>query len=233
MILTLKELAEHLKLNDRTVLRMLKNGQIEGAKVGGQWRFNGSQIDKIFFQQPVNDDDVPLEQLTHSRFEIPISRLINDQRIFLDMKATNVDEVIDELTVPSLFNTLVLDIKDLRDKCKSRENLLSTGVGNGIAVPHPRDPISSLRASGCVVIGRSKAGVDYNAADGKPVNYFFLICSQTIELHLHLMGKVSNLVRDDAFMKVMKSAKEPQEIMTAIMAHERSEFLKSSDDSDD
>ena len=232
MILTLKELAEHLKLNDRTVLRMLKNGQIEGAKVGGQWRFNGSQIDKLFFQQPVSEDDVPLEELTHSRFEIPISRLIDDKRVFLDMKATNVDEAIDELTDPALFNTLVLDINDLREKCRAREKLLSTGIGNGIAVPHPRDPITALRAPGCVVIGRSKNGVEYNAADDKPVHYFFLICSQTIELHLHLIGKIANLVRDAAFMKVMKSAKAPKDVITGIMTHERAEFLNVSNDSD-
>ena len=42
MILTLKELAEHLKVNERTILRMLKCGQIDGKKIGGQWRFNGS-----------------------------------------------------------------------------------------------------------------------------------------------------------------------------------------------
>ena len=226
MILTLKELAEHLKLNERTVLRMAKNGQIEGSKVGGQWRFNGSQIDKVFFKKPEKEDDVPLEVLTRSRIGIPVSRLIDENRIFLDMKAKNVDEVIDELTPAALFNTLVLDIKDLREKCKKREELLSTGVGNGIAVPHPRDPISSLRTLGCFVIGRSKKGVDYNAADGKPVNYFFLICSQSIELHLHLIGQVASLVNDPTFMKAVKAAKAPKDVITAIMAHERAEFLK-------
>ena len=49
MILTLKELAEHLKVNERTILRMRENGQIEGVKIGGQWRFNGSQIDRMLF----------------------------------------------------------------------------------------------------------------------------------------------------------------------------------------
>lgn len=226
MILTLKELAEHLKLNDRTILRMLKTGQIHGVKVGGQWRFNGSQIDKMFFSsQPSGSEDVPLSELTHSQIEIPISRLVNENRIFLDMKATNVKDVITELTNNKLFNSLVLDIPDLREKCLARENLLSTGVGNGIAVPHPRDPIPTLRASGCVVIGRSINGVDFNAIDGKPVHLFFLLCSQTIELHLHIIGKMANLVKDQHFLDVCKSAKAPADIIRGIMEHERAEFL--------
>jgi len=226
MILTLKELAEHLKLNDRTVMRMLKTGQIQGVKVGGQWRFNGSQIDRVFFPAEIGSEDVPLSELTHTQFGIPVSRLTNENRIFLDMKATNVEEAIAELTNPQLFNSLVLDIQDLRAKCMARESLLSTGVGNGIAVPHPRDPIPTLRASGCIVIGRSKAGIDYNAADGKPVHLFFLICSQTIELHLHLIGKIATLIHHQKFIDLCKTTESPSEIIRAIMEYERAEFLK-------
>lgn len=235
MILTLKELAEHLKLNDRTILRMLKTGQITGAKVGGQWRFNGSQIDRIFFPgKPLGEDDVPLSELTRSPFEIPISRLVDEKRIFLDMKATNAEEAITELTPSQLFNSLVLDITDLREKFIAREKLLSTGVGNGIAVPHPRDPISTLRASGAIILGRSANGVDFNAADGQPVHYFFLICSQTIELHLLLVGKIANLIRNPDFLETFKNAQDPSEVIRAIMEHERAEFLKETEqDSDD
>ena len=209
MILTLRELAEHLKVTDRTILRMLKTGQIQGVKIGGQWRFNGSQIDRVFFPDgPLGSDDVPLSELTHSQFEIPISRLVNENRIFLDMKATTVEEAINELTDVKLFNSLVLDITDLRAKCLARENLLSTGVGNGIAVPHPRDPISTLQASGCVVIGRSSKGVDFKAPDGKPVDLFFLVCSQTIELHLHIMGRMSALLSDANFVQCSTSQRQ-------------------------
>ncbi len=52
MILTLKELADYLRVNERTIIRMLKAGKIQGTKIGGQWRFNGSQIDQFFFCSP-------------------------------------------------------------------------------------------------------------------------------------------------------------------------------------
>ena len=226
MILTLKELADYLKLNDRTVLRMLKNGQIQGTKLGGQWRFNGSEIDQLFFPNKTKSDDVPLSELTHSQFGIQLSRLINKDRIFLDMKATNPEEAINELVNAQVFNKLVLNVNELRAKCLERESMLSTGVGNGIAVPHPRDPVPTLRASGCIVFGRSVQGIEYNAVDGKPVHLFFLLCSQTADLHLYLMGKIATLLRNESFVETCMKCQAPEELIHAMMETERSAFLK-------
>lgn len=228
MILTLKELADYLKLNDRTIIRMLKNGQIKGTKLGGQWRFNGSEIDQLFFpNKEEGSDDVPLSELTHSQFGIQLSRLINADRIILDMKATTAEEAINELVNPQVFNKLVLNVNELRAKCMEREKMLSTGVGQGIAVPHPRDPVPTLRASGCIVFGRSEKGIEFNSVDGKPVKLFFLICSQTADLHLYLMGKIATMLRDKNFVSLCNSCKEPDELIRAMMAFERSAFLKS------
>ena len=226
MILTLKELADYLKLNDRTIIRMLKNGQIKGTKLGGQWRFNGSEIDQLFFPNKESSDDVPLSELTHSQFGIQLSRLINPERIILDMKATTPEEAISELVNPQVFNKLVLNVNELRAKCLEREKMLSTGVGNGIAVPHPRDPVPTLRASGCIVFGRSTKGIEYNSIDGKPVNLFFLICSQTADLHLYLMGKIATMLKDAKFVELCKICKEPEELIRAMMEFERAMFLK-------
>lgn len=227
MILTLKELAEYLRVNERTILRMLKTGQIQGVKIGGQWRFNGRQIDHVFFPetQREHDEDVPLQELVQSHIQIPISRLLTEERILLDLQATTVEGIIEELTPPLLFNNLVFDLNDLREKCLAREQIVSTAVGNGLAVPHPRDPITTLRAPVCVIIGRSTKGVDFGAADKKKVHLFFFQCSQSIELHLHLMGRIATLLRDEEFVKICRNAKTPEDIITAVMEHERDEFL--------
>lgn len=226
MILTLKELAEYLRVNERTILRMLKTGQIQGAKIGGQWRFNGGQIDKVFFPNaPLGEEDVPLTALTQSQIDIPISRMMNEDRVILDLQANSVEDVINELVLPKVFNTLVLDINDLKDKCIARESLLSTGVGNGLAVPHPRDPIPTLRAPGCIIVGRSSKGINFNAPDGKPVKLFFLVCSQNIELHLHMMGCMARMLGNDDFIKACQGAKEKTDVIKAVMEYERADFI--------
>ena len=102
MILTLKELAEYLKVNERTILRMHESGQIQGVKIGGQWRFNGSQIDKMFF---------PTIRLPGpTRFEVPYWHscqwTMDVSRVLLNLHSDCVEDVIEELTHPKIFNNL-------------------------------------------------------------------------------------------------------------------------------
>jgi PTS system nitrogen regulatory IIA component len=227
MILTLKELAEYLRVNERTILRMLKTGKIQGAKIGGQWRFNGSQIDRVFFPStPIEDDeDFPMSVLTRPHIGIPVSRMMSEERMVMQLSGSNTEEVITELTDPRFFAGLVLDVHDLREKCMARENVLSTGIGNGIAIPHPRDPVTTLRAPASVIYGYSKKGVDFNASDGNLVHFFFLICSQNIELHLHLMGCMARLLKSEDFVKSLPKCKDQAAVIKLVMEHERDEFL--------
>lgn len=228
MILTLRELAQMLRVNERTILRMLKSGQLKGAKIGGQWRFNSSQIDGLFFPgddavEP--DGEATLEVLSRSQIGIPVSRLMTESRVILSLEARDAEGAIDELTSPRILGPSVLDVKDLRAKCLAREKLLSTGIGNGVAIPHPRDPITTLRAPALVVFGRSDAGIEFGAADGKLVTLFFLMCSQSIELHLHLMGRMARILRHPDFLPQCAKVTMPQDIIRLVMEAERSDFL--------
>ncbi|MGN0867342.1 MAG: PTS sugar transporter subunit IIA [Oligosphaeraceae bacterium] len=229
MILTLKELAEYLRVNERTISRMINSGKIQGAKIGGQWRFNGSQIDQVFFPGSAAESS-PLETegpsiITHPLIGIPLSRVMSEDRIILNLKSKDKEGVIHELTDARLLYGLVLDASDLRAKCLQREQVLSTAVGEGIAIPHPRDPIPTLRASAAVLYGYSEEGVDFNAPDGKPVHMFFLVCSQNIELHLHLMGCMARLLKSSSFVENLPKCTSNKDVIKLVMEHERAEFL--------
>jgi len=226
MILTLRELANYLRVNERTIQRMLKNGQIQGVKIGGQWRFNGSQIDQVFFPgKQTAPDAVPLSELVHSHLSIPVSRLMKEDRMVLDMQAGDVASVIQERCEPISRKTLLLDTQDLRNRLLGREALLSTGIGNGVAIPHPRDPVATLREPCVVVVGRSEKGVPYKALDGKPVHLFFLLCCQNIELHLHMMGRLAQLLREKEFADACLKSSSAEEVLRATMEAERRQFL--------
>lgn len=231
MILTLKELADYLRVNERTILRMLKSGQIQGVKIGGQWRFNGSQVDSLFFPQtpPSGPDVVPLSDFAQSKPPVPISRLIKEDRVILSMKATDTESVIQELCEPIAKKALLLDVQELRNRLVAREKLLSTGIGNGIALPHPRDPIPTLREPAVIIVGRSTTGVDFQAVDKAPVSLFFLIVCQNIELHLHLMGALANLLQDPDFVENCKRAATADDIIRLTMEQETKQFLHSGD----
>ena len=227
MILTLRELADHLKVAERTILRMLKTGQIQGAKIGGQWRFNSSQIDALFFPAPGAAPEahaLPSLSLTH--LAIPVSRMMAAERMPMNLQAADSEGVIGELTHPAVVNTLVLDVQGSRRKVLDREHLLSTGVGNGVAIPHPRDPVPTLCRPAIIVFGRSPGGVEFGAVDGAPVHLFFLLCCQTIELHLHLMGRLAHLLRQTSLVDACRSAETAEAIVTLALDHERAQFLQ-------
>jgi len=225
MILTLKELADHLRVNERTIMRMLKSGQINGTKIGGQWRFNGSQIHSLFFPGAGESfDELPLGS-GRSHLGITISRVLQEKRILLDLQGTDAESVLRELASPALFNTVLLDINDLQQRILTREKLLSTGVGKGIAVPHPRDPMPTLRGPAVAVFGRSEAGIEFGAIDGKPVHLFYMLCCQNTELHLHLMGRLARLLRKDEFIEGCMNSQVPEDITRLLLEHERTHFL--------
>lgn len=231
MILTLKELATYLRVNERTILRMQKAGQIQGIKIGGQWRFNGSQIDSLFFPgHPPEDPStvVPLRDFMSKDISVPISRLLREDRILLDLKGTTGRDVIDEMVDVISRQSLCLDSKIVRQAIHAREALLSTGVGDGVAIPHPRDPVTDLRESTTMIIGRSTEGVEFGAADGQPVHLFFLTASQTIQSHLNILGRLAALCLDQDALVNLKQASSAEEFIRHVLKSERDNFIKSS-----
>lgn len=228
MILTLKELANYLRVNERTILRMQSSGQIQGVKIGGQWRFNGSQIDQLFFPDSDSDngEKVALDDITQTHIVTPLSRILSENRMIMDMEATNREEAIDELCAVVQKDNLVLDPGDFRERVVAREKLLSTGIGKGIAIPHPRDPITALRASAIIVFGHSGKGINMDSVDGKPVNLFFLLACKDIEIHLQVMGRLAQMLNHDTFVNEIDQGEKPDDILKVAMEFERQEFLK-------
>jgi PTS system nitrogen regulatory IIA component len=104
--------------------------------------------------------------------------------------------------------------------------LLSTGVGNGVAIPHPRDPIATLKAPAVIVLGRSAKGIGFGAVDEKPVHLFFLLCCQNIEVHLHLMGQLAKLLRNTDFVAKCQECDTPTDVLRVVLEFERAHFLE-------
>jgi PTS system nitrogen regulatory IIA component len=112
----------------------------------------------------------------------------------LDLKGSTKDEILKELIA-----LLQLGEKDegmLFKMLKRRENLGSTGIGRGIAIPHCRSlVVNKLR----VAFGRKKSGVDFKAIDDKPVQFFFLIVAPPLEVsnqYLPVLGKIAQFSKE-------------------------------------
>jgi fructose-specific phosphotransferase system IIA component len=104
-----------------------------------------------------------------------------------------------------------------------REELGSTGIGRGVAVPHTKHP-SVNRLVGTVAV--SSEGVDFDSLDGEKVNLFFLLISPPDRPgdHLRALENVSRQLRNESFCKFLKQAKTPEEILTLLDEADNNQF---------
>jgi PTS system nitrogen regulatory IIA component len=98
----------------------------------------------------------------------------------------------------------------------AREAIGSTGIGGGIALPHPRNPIVLSVDKPIVSLLFLEKPIDFNAIDGKPVILFFLLISPTVRIHLHLLSRIAYAVHYAAFKDALSSKAPPGEILAAL-----------------
>lgn len=138
----------------------------------------------------------------------------SEDAIKLELDGNTKEEVLKEL-----IDLLGLDEKSegmLFKMLKRRENLGSTGIGRGIAIPHCRSlVVSKLR----VAFARKTAGVDFKAIDEKPVYFFFLIVAPPLEVsnqYLPVLGKIAQFSKEADVPERLLSIKQPREFMQLL-----------------
>jgi PTS system nitrogen regulatory IIA component len=101
-------------------------------------------------------------------------------------------------------------------KLEEREALASTGIGKGIAIPHPRDPESLGLQTPAVAVGFLAAPIDFMAVDGQPVTLVFLLIAPGVRTHLQLLSRLSFCLRQDTFVAFLKQRPAPEALMTRL-----------------
>ena len=148
-----------------------------------------------------------------------ISEILSKQAIKIGITATTKEEALKELVD---ILTQVEDIGDSRSIVKAlieRENLGSTGIGQGIAIPHGKtDKVKRLVA----VLGISKPGVNFDALDGEPVYIFFLLVAPkaTAGPHLKALAQISRLLRDSYFCELIRKCRTAEEVFNLVKNEE-------------
>jgi mannitol/fructose-specific phosphotransferase system IIA component (Ntr-type) len=142
-----------------------------------------------------------------------IQSLIDSALILEALAATSKQEAIDEILTASTEAGRVTkaNAAKVRDKIVEREARGSTGIGNGVAVPHVKlDTIEDT----AIVLARSPDGIEYEAIDGRPVHTVFLILApaDAAEEHLQLLRWISGLARNADFRRFLGQAKDEAEI---------------------
>src|SRR5881296_1791731 len=128
-----------------------------------------------------------------------ISDLISAATIELRLRGRQRDDVLNELVgrIPEIAARPEAQQTLLR-ALQEREQLHSTGIGDGVAIPHARNAIAGLADHPIVVFGRHAPGIAYGAIDGAPVQLLFLLLAPSVSQHLQTLARLSRMLRDAA-----------------------------------
>ena len=144
-----------------------------------------------------------------------ISQLINKNSIIANLKASDKKGAIDELAL-AVSQTTKASAKDIATVLMEREQLGSTGIGGGIAIPHGKlDSVTSI----VVGFGRSRGGVEYESLDNKSVHIFFLLLTSENSTggHLKVLAQISKLLKMEHFKQGLLTANSIDEIYDIIL----------------
>jgi PTS system nitrogen regulatory IIA component len=214
MHLTPRDAARLIGVPVATLERWLKSGELLGTRVNEQWRLN--RVDLLEFAASRNLDVSPdlLANLEQSRLP-GLAEAIRAGGVHRGISGKDKSEVlravVDRLPLPGKGERELLHRVLL-----AREALGSTGFGNGIAIPHPRNPIVLRIPRPEVAICYIEPPVDFEALDGKPVHTLFTVVSSSTRTHLHFLALIAHALQDPRVLGRLEARAGAEELLPEL-----------------
>lgn len=152
-----------------------------------------------------------------------ITDLLSEKAIELNVKAKDKNDIINKMAELMLKTGRITDVNEYKELVFKREEEGSTGVGEGIAIPHGKGNCVTEPGLVAMVVPE---GVEYNALDGKPVNLLFMIAAPDTNsnVHLDVLSRLSTMLMDADFKNKLISAKSKKEFLEIINETEKEKF---------
>jgi len=141
--------------------------------------------------------------------------ILSEDSVITELKAKSKKEAIEEMSVVAAKSDESIDVDTLIEVLMEREKLGTTGIGDGVAIPHGKlSSLNQVRA----VFARSEEGIDFDSMDGKNAHLFFLLIApeNSAGSHLKALARVSRLMNDPKFRLSLMEAKSRKEIFSAF-----------------
>jgi excisionase family DNA binding protein len=202
------EAAKLLKVSERVIQEMLNENVYESKIVGKSLKIDADSMNE--WMENLSESEEKL--LTLRRVICHFEEYMRPENVFLNFHAENKYEAIRVLSEKAKDLKLVRDARWLYEVVVAREELISTAIGNGVALLHPRHLHPSKIKSPSILFGRCDEGVDFDAPDNKPVNIFFMLLLHNDKQHLFSLSYISKLIINLDILKELGTAKSTTEI---------------------
>ncbi len=219
----------------RRLERMAERGEIPCQKVGGQFRFNRAEITEWLQQNMATMNGNHLAKVdagigahrNKERNEAIVTPLLRPEAVTMQLKSRGKNSLLRELVALAGASGLVYDEQALLEAVMAREELCSTAVEGGIAIPHPRRPLPYDLVEPILVVGRTGRGVVFGAPDGRLTDLFFLMASQDDRHHLHVLARLCRMLHEETFVERFRAAESVEEMIELLTDREQEVLAQS------
>ncbi len=203
MDLEIKDVAELLDVSETTIHCWLTDGKIPAYKLNHQYRFSRIEIENWMIGANLPENKEPVATQRGGLQQFSLYRAIHKGGVFANIAGETKEEII-RATTKMIAPQLGMDVEGLSELLLDREELMSTAMNRGIAVPHTRDLLLKGPFD-VVVIVFPERPIEYGALDGEPVHTLFFLFSSTDKSHLQLLAKLAHLSSHGETLQLLRS----------------------------
>jgi PTS system nitrogen regulatory IIA component len=222
MQLTVREVAGFLNVSEKTIYRWLQKSQIPAYRLNDQYRFNRSEIlewatarkmevSPLIFSEP--EDSAAIMPSLAQTLEVGGIHY----RVAGRDRNSALRAVVNLLRLPD-----DMDREFLTGILLARESMASTGLGDGIAIPHVRNPIVLNVPKPAITLCFLETPIEFGALDGQPVFALFMLISQTVRAHLYLLSRIAFALQKTEVKNLITRQAGRDEILEAFRRMEES-----------
>jgi PTS system nitrogen regulatory IIA component len=216
MKLTVKDAARLLDVSEKTIYRWIKQQTIPAYQINEQYRFNRAELLEWATSKRIKVSAEIFAETESELSPLPsLSEALEAGGVFYRLEGNTRNEVLANV-VEHLRLPEEVDREFLLRILVAREEMESTGITNGIAIPHARNPIVQHVSRPTVTLCFLEHPVDFKSLDDKPVHTLFTLVTPTIRSHLHLLSRIAFALRDAEFSDLIQRQGRRDEILKEI-----------------
>lgn len=211
---SLDELARQLGRDRREIEKLVQRGRIPGRKMAGEWQFHPTEITHWLEQEmrEYTDRELAVLEQTHRSTEFsdphPVAALIRRETVQVPLQARTKRSVLESLVELAGQTWEVFQPAVLFAAIQERETVLSTAFENGVAIPHPRNPLPETLGKSIIAFGRLPAGIAFGAPNRVLTDMFFLVACRDSRTHLHVLARLGRMLQTPGFVEELRQVED-------------------------
>ncbi|WP_437193096.1 PTS sugar transporter subunit IIA [Planctomicrobium sp. SH527] len=222
------ELARQLGRDRREIERLATRGRIPAHKRGSDWMFHAAEVTQWLEQEMRDYSDSQLAAIENAQTsqvvekDVPVSSLLKPELIQVPLEARTKRSVLESLVETAGRTWQIWEPASILKAVQERETMCSTAFDNGVAFPHPRNPLPDAAGESLVAFGRTLSGISFGAPNNSSTDCFFLVLCRDTQTHLQVLARLTRMIQLPDFLPLLRAAENPTSAYEVILSAESS-----------